>query len=95
MDEYDVNNITGTRSEDIYTESAMTIPAAAQSAAEQSVSAQPSAETAQEGPAAADAERQLELNRSWNFKLLALPCAIYALVFTFCMFKNWSGVLTP
>ncbi|MCR5428798.1 MAG: DUF4173 domain-containing protein, partial [Lachnospiraceae bacterium] len=47
------------------------------------------------GPAAADAERQLELNRSWNFKLLALPCAIYALVFTFCMFKNWSGVLTP
>jgi hypothetical protein len=95
MDEYDVNNITGTRSEDIYTESAMTMPTAAQSAAEQSVSAQPSAETAQAGPAAADAERQLELNRSWNFRLLALPCAIYALVFTFCMFKNWSGVLTP
>ena len=59
MDEYDVNNITGTKSEDINT------------------------------------EHQLELNRSWNFRLLALPCAIYALVFTFCMFKNWSGVLTP
>ncbi len=47
-------------------------------------------------PSSADeAERLLDLNRSWNFKHLALPCAIYALVFVFCMFKNWSGVMTP
>ncbi|MBQ3913350.1 MAG: DUF4173 domain-containing protein [Lachnospiraceae bacterium] len=95
MDEYDVNNITGTRSEDIYTESAMTIPAVPQDAAAQADAGLSASEQSQAGPAAADAERQLELNRSWNFRLLALPCAIYALVFTFCMFKNWSGVLTP
>ena len=42
-----------------------------------------------------EAERLIDLNRSWNFKHLALPCAAYALLFAFCMFKNWSGILTP
>ena len=69
MDEYDVNNITGTRSEDIYTESAMTIPAVPQDAAAQADAGLSASEQSQAGPAAADAERQLELNRSWNFRL--------------------------
>ena len=43
----------------------------------------------------AEADRLIDLNRSWNFRHLAVPCAVYALLFVFCMFKNWSGVLTP
>ena len=85
MDEYNENNITETKDGNIYTERAMTMQAP---------------ERIPDGPASngremTDTERQLELNRSWNFGLLALPCAIYALIFAFCMFKNWSGVLTP
>ena len=85
MDEYNENNITETKDGNIYTERAMTMQAS---------------EHIPDGPASngremTDTERQLELNRSWNFGLLALPCAIYAMIFAFCMFKNWSGVLTP
>ncbi|MBR5968230.1 MAG: DUF4173 domain-containing protein, partial [Lachnospiraceae bacterium] len=45
--------------------------------------------------AVSETDRLLDLNRSWNFRHLALPCAVYALLFAFCMFKNRSGVLTP
>ena len=45
--------------------------------------------------AADETERLINLNRAWNFKHLALPCALYALLFVICMFRNWSGVMTP
>ncbi len=91
MDEYNANNTSEPKNESIYTGSTMTMPLA---------ETMPAADRIPAGPAAdaqnmTDAQRQVELNRSRNFKLLALPCAIYALVFAFCMFKNWSGVLTP
>nr|MCR5330830.1 DUF4173 domain-containing protein [Lachnospiraceae bacterium] len=74
-----------------YTGSTMTMPLA---------ETMPAADRIPAGHAAdaqnmTDAQRQVELNRSRNFKLLALPCALDALGFAFCMFKNWSGVLTP
>ena len=37
----------------------------------------------------------IKINQSWNFKHLALPCAVYALTFAICMYKNWSGITAP
>ncbi len=36
-----------------------------------------------------------ELYGSRNFSLLASACAIYALIYVFCMYKNWGAVTTP
>ncbi|MBO4415643.1 MAG: hypothetical protein J5824_06650, partial [Lachnospiraceae bacterium] len=33
--------------------------------------------------------------RSWSFGRLALVCAVYALVFVFCMYENAGAVTTP
>lgn len=46
----------------------------------------------QPDPAAKEKE---ERERAGHFMRLALPCAIYTLVFVFCMYKNAGAVTTP
>ena len=46
-------------------------------------------------PGSAENNQYTELNKSWNFKHLALPCAIYTAVFVFCLYKNLGAVTTP
>ncbi len=36
-----------------------------------------------------------EADRIQSFKKLAIPSLLYSLVFTFCMYKNWSGITAP
>ena len=40
-------------------------------------------------------EQMIETDGIRNFAHLALPCAVYTLIFTFCMYKNWAAITAP